>query len=136
MKLTTETIYQKEGRKYIPVAEGLYDMYQTRYRDVFPEGVHLIVVQPGSESRKFRIQADNVSLLAAAKLKQDKIRDIILEGHKLRPSERKPLTEHQRQKCDDFVASMGDGVYYLEYASVQEIIDNVIKELCDETNVG
>ena len=109
MNLTTETLYRKEGRKYIPVAEGLYDMYQTRYREVFPEGVHLIVVQPGSTSYKFKIQADNVGLLAAARLKQDKIRDIIVEGHKLRPPERKPLTEYQRKKYDEFVASMGEG---------------------------
>ena len=98
--------------------------------------MHLVVVQPGSTSYKFKIEANNVGLLAAAKLKEDKIRDIIVEGHKLRPSERKPLTEYQRKKYDEFVASMGDDVYYLEYPSVQEIAENVIKELLDETNVG
>ena len=132
MNLTTETLYRKQGRKYIPVAEGLHDIWQTHYRNIFPEGVHLVVVQPGSTSYKFKIEADNVGLLAAAKLKQDKIRGIILEGHKLRPSERKPLTEYQRQKYDEFVASMGDDVYYLEYQSIVEITDNVIKELLDE----
>lgn len=136
MNLTTETLYRKEGRRYVPVAEGLHDIWQTRYHNIFPEGVHLVVVQPGSTSYKFRIEADNVGLLAAAKIKQDKIRDVIVEGHKLRPSERKPLTEYQRKKYDEFVASVGEEVYYLEYPSVQEIADNVIKELCDESNVG
>ena len=132
MKLTTETLYRKEGRRYIPVAEGIHDIWQTRYHNIFPEGVHLVVVQPGSTSYKFRIEVDNVGLLAAAKIKQDKIRDIILEGHKPRPPERKPLTEYQRKKYDQFVASMNDDKYYLEYAPLQEIAENVIKELLDE----
>ena len=131
MKLTTETLYRKEGRRYIPVAEGIYDIWQTRYHTIFPEGVHLVVVQPGSTSYKFRIEVDNVGLLAATKIKQDKIRDIIVEGHKLRPPERKPLTEYQRKKYDEFVTSMGEEVYYLEYPSVQEIADNVVKELLE-----
>ena len=132
MKLTTETLYRKEGRRYIPVAEGLHDIWQTRYHNIFPEGVHLVVVKPGSTSYKFKIEVDNVGILAAAKIKQDKIRDIIIEGHKLRPSERKPLTEYQRKKYDEFVASMNDDKYYLEYAPLQEIAENVIKELLDE----
>ena len=133
MNLTTETLYRKEGRKYIPVAEGMHDIWQTRYHNIFPEGAHLVVVNPGSTSYKFKIDVDNVSLLAAAKLKADKIRDIIIEGQKLRPPERKPLTEHQRKKYHEFVDSMGKEVYYLEYASVQEIADNVIKELVSPT---
>ena len=38
--------YEKRGRRYVPVAENDYDMF-----DAFPKGSHLVMCYPGGQTQ-------------------------------------------------------------------------------------
>ena len=69
------TLFKKVGRRYRPVAEH-------EEWDSYPEGAHLVVCRPGSTLRRFRINPDTASLLAAAEPLRDQIRALVVECDK------------------------------------------------------
>lgn len=111
-------LYKKVGRRYKPVAE--YEEW-----DSYPEGAHLVICRPGSTLRRFRIDPDTASLLAAAEPIRDQIKSLIVEKHRMRPH-RKPVTQKQAEAWRAFELAMGGDAYCVEYASVVEIADAVV----------
>ena len=55
--------YEKRGRRYIPVAENDYDMF-----DAMPKGTHLVMCYPGGQSKRYNINPNHAALLAAPPL--------------------------------------------------------------------
>lgn len=83
--------YEKIGRKYVPVSE-----YDSTYLDSFSKGCHLVMVYPGGSSRRFNIDPDYASLIAAGRVAEDAICRAISKASELRPQQT-PITEGQRQ---------------------------------------
>ena len=112
------TLFKKVGRRYRPVAE--HDA-----SDSYPEGAHLVICQPGSTTRRFGIEPDRAGLLAAAEPLREKIKAIVVEKMRMRPTKR-PLTPEQRRAWETFKGVMGQDGYMLEYPSVAEVADAVV----------
>ncbi len=118
------TLYKKIGRRYKPVAE--YEEW-----DSYPEGAHLVICRPGSTLRRFRIDPDRASLLAAAEPIRDQIKALIVEKHRMRPH-KTPITMEQAAAWRRFQRAMGGDAYCVEYASVVEIADAVVDLILKE----
>lgn len=115
-------LYEKRGRRYIPVMDD-------RTWDSWPHGFHLVhTPNDGGRSVRFRIEPDTAGLLAAAKLKEDRLREILYQAMYMRPSKR-PITKKQRAAWEAFAQAMGRDGFIVEYSSVMRIIDEAVKEL-------
>lgn len=121
-----KTLYEKAGKRYVPVAEE-------RAWDSFPAGCHLVVVAPGSISRRFNIAADNIGLAAAAVKLENKLATIIADASKARPQQRQELTPSQRKAWEQLNKAMG-GMAYIEYPSSSEIAQKVLDIVQAECN--
>lgn len=119
--MQSETWYEKKGRKYVPVAE------YARI-DGWPKGFHIVYVKPGSTMCKFLIEPDRANLLAAAIEHEDALRAIISDMLAMRPTKR-PVTKKQAAAWQAFQETMGNERFIVEYASVGEIVDAVMKQL-------
>ncbi len=120
--------YEKKGRKYVPVAE-----YDNNLLDSFPRGNHLVMCYPGGSSRRFNIDPDYASLIAAGRVAEDAISKHIMEVSALRPrSDRQPLTEKQRQAWEALAEAFGEERYALEYCSYREAAEAGVKAMMVE----
>lgn len=116
--MNSETLYQKHGRRYRPVAEYVA-------LDSFPKGAHLFVCEPGSQLRRFNVEPDTASLLAASEPLANEIRETVSRLLAMRPT-RRPITQVQRDAWDAFADAMGGDGFIVEYASVAEIAEAVV----------
>lgn len=112
-----KTLYEKRGRKYVPVAEE-------RVWDSYPDGCHLVVVAPGRMLRRFNIASGDIGLAAAVMAFESQLADIIVDASKARPSGQ-ALTEAQRKAWASLNKTMG-GLAYIEYPSACEIARTVL----------
>lgn len=81
--------YEKQGRRYVPVAE-----YDSELHDSFPEGDHLVSVYPGGGSRRYNIDPALAPMIAAGRYAEDAISQAIYNAMELRPQ---PVTMTTRQ---------------------------------------
>lgn len=58
--MSADTLYRKRGRRYHAVA-----WHDTAIWEAIPEGSHLLVVHPGGQSVRLRIDPDHARVLAA-----------------------------------------------------------------------
>lgn len=93
-------IYKKVGRRYVEIGE-----YDPEYTDHVPNGVTMIVKQPGSQSNRYNVDPDILPLLAASIYCEDAISRAIYQAGELRPHDRK-ITPEQRAAFDAFLATM------------------------------
>lgn len=121
--------YEKVGRKYIPVAE-----YDSTYLDSFPKGNHLVSVYPGGQSRRFNIDPNYATLIAAGRVAEDAISKTLSDALDLRLTEecrKKPLTPAQKEAWDNLVLAFGDSAKRLEWPSVREAVEAAVKEMVE-----
>ena len=78
--MTKKIYYEKVGRKYVPVSE-----YDSDYLDSFGKGTHLVMCYPGGSSRRFNIQPDYASLIAASRVAEDAMCQAISKASEMRP---------------------------------------------------
>ena len=71
--------YEKKGRRYVPVSE-----YDNDYLDSFPKGNHLVMCYPGGSSRRFNIDPNYASMIAAGRVAEDAISKSIMDASALR----------------------------------------------------
>lgn len=127
--MTKKIFYEKIGRKYVPVKE-----YDSEFLDGFPKGNHLVMVYPGGSSRKFNIDPDFASLVAAGRVAHDKMTSAIVEASKLRPS-KTPITPDQKKAWEDLAKSFDQEMYTLNGASANEIAEAGLKALYNEAKI-
>jgi hypothetical protein len=89
---------------------------------------------PGGSSRRFNIQPDYASLIAASRVAEDAISSAIVKASEMRPH-RKPITEKQKKAWEALAKAFGNDRYYVEIPSAREIAEAGIKALQDEANV-
>lgn len=128
--MTKKIFYEKQGRRYVPVSE-----YDSDYLDSFPRGSHLVMCYPGGSSRRFNIDPNYASLIAAGRVAEDAISKHIMEVSALRvPDRERPLTDEQRTAWENFSKAMGKEVYALEYCSYREAAEAGVKAMMDEAD--
>ena len=127
--MTKKVYYEKRGRRYYPVAE-----YDSAYMDSFPKGNHLVMCYPGGSSRRFNIQPDYASLIAASRVAEDAISKAIVKASEMRPHNR-PITEKQKKAWENLAKAFGDDRYYIEIPSAREIAEAGIKALQEEAKM-
>lgn len=117
------TYYEKVGRRYKPVRE--------EYAwSSLPSGAHLVVIKPGLASMAYNINPDDAGLIAAARMKRDKLREILMDAMAMKPSKR-PITEAQKSAWEAFSKAMGGDRYCVQYDSVAGLIDKLIDAVID-----
>jgi hypothetical protein len=115
--------YKKVGRKYVqdndPFAyEGLR------------EGWWLVKVAAGSTSIRQQVYPNRAEITAAAKDKEDQLVDIIRIASEARPKQR-PISPEALADWDVFIAKHGKEFNSLEYPSIQENAEKIIKALLE-----
>jgi hypothetical protein len=124
--------YEKQGRKYVPVAE-----YDNELLDSFPKGNHLVMCYPGGSSRRFNIDPNYAAMIAAGRVAEDAISKKIMEATEIRRNSRMPkeLTPSQRAAWDKLVEEFGEDARQLEWPSAREAAEAAVKALQEEANV-
>lgn len=97
--MTSKTFYVKVGRKYKPIKE-----YDQELVDAYPEGCHVTVCRPGHLIRRYHIDPDYASLIAASVVAEDAIVDAIIKNSTYK-SLKTELTERQKQLMQELSTS-------------------------------
>ena len=126
--MTKKILYEKVGRRYVPVAEN-YDEHYTFYK-----GNHLIMCYPGGESRVYNIDPDYAGLVAASRVAEDAMSKAMHEASEMRPKQT-PITEGQRKAWKKLAKEFGDELCTLNCASAHDIAEAGIKALQKEADM-
>ena len=126
--MTKKILYEKVGRRYVPVAEN-YDDYYT-----FHKGNHLVMCYPGGESHVYNINPDYAGLIAASRVAEDAMCKALNKASELRPA-RTPITPAQQRAWKKLAKEFGDELCTLNGASIHDIAEAGIKALQKEANV-
>ena len=106
--------YEKRGRRYIPVAENDYDMF-----DAMPKGTHLVMCYPGGTSRRFNVEPNHAAMIAAGRVAEDGICEAMRKASEMRP-QRTPLTPGQKKAWEKLAKEFGDGLAALSMGSARD----------------
>ncbi len=121
--------YEKQGRRYIPVAE-----YDNELLDSLPKGAHLVMVYPGGSSRRFNIDPNYAGMIAAGRVAEDAISKAVHQASEMRPHN-KPITEKQRKAWENLAKAFGSDRYYIEIPSAREIAEEGVKAMQQEATL-
>jgi hypothetical protein len=126
--MTKKIYYEKQGRKYVPVAE-----YDNDFLDSFTKGNHLVMCYPGGTSRRFNIDPAYAPLIAACRVAEDQMCSAMLKASELKPSQ-KPITEEQKAAWQHLAKTFGQDMYTLQGISVRDIVEAGVKSMQEEAN--
>lgn len=131
MNNNTKTVfYKKVGRRYAAIAE-----YDDEYMNSFSKGAHLVICHPGSSSRRYRIDPDYASLIAAGRVAEDAISKSIMDALELRlPSSLRKtmLTNEQKIAWQQLIEAFGQDAHQLEWPSVREAAEAGVTAMMEE----
>lgn len=121
--------YEKKGRKYVPVAE-----YDSEWMDSFPKGSHIIMCYPGGTSRRFNIDPAYGPMIAAGRVAEDRISEVIMKATEIRRNYKmaKEMTEEQRKAWEHLVEVFGEDAKSLEWPSAREAAEVAVKAMSEE----
>ena len=115
-----QILYKKVGNRYTPTNDPwAYDGLR--------EGWWLVKVGGGSTSIRSCVYPAKAELLAAIKDKEDKIVEVIRKAGEARP--KFPLSEQALADWKWFMARHGERFNTLEYPSIQENAEQILKIL-------
>jgi hypothetical protein len=118
--------YEKIGRRYHPVAE-----YDNDLLDSFPKGAHLVLCYPGGSSRRFNVEPNHAAMIAAGRVAEEKISEVIRKASELSP-QRTPLTPNQLKAWQKLAKEFGDELCTLQGASTRDIAEAGVKAMIEE----
>jgi len=118
--------YEKSGRRYHPVAE-----YDNDLLDSFPKGAHLVLCYPGGSSRRFNVEPNHAAMIAAGRVAEDKISEVIRKASELSP-QRTPLTPKQLKAWQNLAKEFGEDLCTLQGASTRDIAEAGVKAMIEE----
>lgn len=118
--------YEKRGRRYVPVAE-----YDSDYLDSFPKGNHLVMCYPGGQSRRFNIQPNYAAMIAAGRVAEDAISEVIRTATDIRPS-KSPITPEQLKAWKNLAKAFGDEKHALQWPSAREACEKAVEAMTKE----
>ena len=118
--------YEKRGRRYVPVAENDYDMF-----DAMPKGTHLVMCYPGGQSKRYNIDPNHAALIAASRVAEDVMSRALYKASEMRPR-RTPITEEQQKAWEHLVEVFGEEARCLQYPSARDIAEAGVVALQEE----
>lgn len=125
----SEILYRRlPNGRYKPVS-----VYDALSMDAMPQGAHLIVVDGGMTSTRFRVDPDHAPLLAAFHAHRDTLHRVLREASELR-SERKTPTKQEQKAWEAFSEIMGDEMMVMSSASASDLLDALEKSLIEKCN--
>jgi hypothetical protein len=122
--------YEKVGRKYVPVSE-----YDSNLLDALPKGTHIVMVYPGGQSTRYKIDPNHAAMIAAGRVAEDAISKKLLEASEIRmqrPDRERKLTESQKAAWENLVKEFGDSAKQLEWPSIREVAEAGVKAMQEE----
>jgi len=125
--MVKKILYEKVGRRYVPVAENYDDHY------VFPKGNHLVMCYPGGESRQYNIDPNYAALIAASRVAEDAMCKALNKASEMRPA-RTPITPAQQRAWKKLAKEFGDELCTLNGASVHNIAEAGVRALQTEAD--
>jgi len=120
--------YEKQGRRYVPVAE-----YDNDFLDSFPKGNHLVMSYPGGLSRRFNIDPNYAAMIAAGRVAEDAICKAISKASELRPKQT-PITPGQKKAWEKLAKEFGDDLCTLHGLSVHDCAEAGVKAMMEEAD--
>lgn len=132
--MAKKIFYEKVGSRYKPIAE-----YDNEYLDSFPKGNHLVMCYPGGTSRRYNIDPDYATLIAAGRVAEEAVSKALMEATEIRlPREVRergtPLTAEQQEAWANLVKVFGDDAKRLEWASIRECAEAGVKAMQEEAD--
>ena len=118
--------YEKRGNRYYPVSE-----YNSELMESNPKGAHLLVCVPGGISKKYNINPEYASLIAAAYVARERMLDLIVRESETRPT-RAPITPEQRAAWEQMKLAYGDELVTIQTNSAYNILQAGIDALVEE----
>jgi len=126
--MTKKIYYEKQGRKYVPVAE-----YDSDFLDGFPKGNHLVMCYPGGQSRRFHIDPNYAAMIAAGRVAEDAMCSAIVKADEVRPT-RKALTPEEHAAWMNLIEVWGDEARSLRRPAVRDIAEEGVKAMIAEAD--
>jgi len=120
--------YEKIGRRYHPVAE-----YDNDLLDSFSKGNHLVMCYLGGTSRRFNVEPNHAAMIAAGRVAEEKISEVIRKASELKP-QRTPLTPNQLKAWQKLAKEFGDELCTLQGASTRDIAEAGVKAMIEEAD--
>jgi hypothetical protein len=123
-----KTFYEKQGRRYVPVAE-----YDNEMLDSFPKGTHLVMCYPGGQSRRFNIDPNYAAMIAAGRVAEDAVCTAMAKADEIQPP-RKPMTEAERDAWNNLIAVWGDEARSLRRSAVRDVAEAAVQAMQTEAD--
>ena len=120
--------YEKQGRKYVPVAE-----YDNDLMDSYTKGTHLVMIYPGGTSRRFNIEPALAPMIAAGRYAEDAVCKALNKASELRPA-KTPITPAQQRAWKKLAKEFGDELCTLHGASIHDIAEAGVKAMQEEAD--
>lgn len=125
--MTKKIFYEKQGRRYIPVAE-----YDRELFDSLPKGSHLITCDPNGVSRRYNINPAHAPLIAAGRIAEESMTTALIRASEVRPT-RQPLTPEEHAAWQNLIAVWGSEARSLNHKSAADIAREGIQALMAES---
>jgi len=120
--------YEKVGRRYKPVYE-----YDQTLMDSFPKGSHLVICYPGGQSTRYNIDPAYAPMIAAGRVAEDAISNVIRKATDLRPASKETkLTEEQLRCWKALNKAFGNERHALQWPSAREACEEAVKAMQEE----
>ena len=120
--------YEKRGRRYIPVSE-----YDNDLMDSFSKGTHLVMVYPGGASRRYNIDPNYATMIAAGRVAEEAMIRAMHKASEMRPA-RTPITPGQQRAWKKLAKEFGDELCTLSGAGSHDIAEAGIRALQTEAD--
>jgi hypothetical protein len=126
--MTKKIYYEKVGRRYVPVLE-----YDQKLIDALPKGAHLVMVYPGGQSTRFNINPAYAPMIAAGRVAEDAISEVIRKATDMRPAGKETkLTEEQIRCWKELSKAFGEDNHALQWPSAREACEDAVKAMQEE----
>jgi hypothetical protein len=126
--MTQKIYYEKKGRRYVPVAE-----YDSDYLDSFPKGNHLVMCYPGGISRRFRIDPAYAPMIAAGRVAEEAICEVMRKASELRPQQT-PITLGQKKAWEKLAKEFGSELATLSGLCIRDCAEAGVKAMQSEAD--
>lgn len=124
----SKVYYEKVGRKYVQCAE-----YDNEMMESFPIGATLVIVEPYTTMKLYKIDPAVAPLIAAGQNAKDAMASILMEELALQPYN-KIKTPEQQKAIEQVNEAFGDDRFPLQWPSVRMAVEAGMKVLYEEAN--
>lgn len=126
--MTKRTFYEKVGNRYKPVYE-----YDSDMLGALPHGTHLVMCYPGGKSTKFNVDPAYAPLIAASRVAERTVADLIVDASEMQPS-KNPITQEQADAWHALARAFGQDMYTLNRPCANDIAEAAMMALQEEAD--